>query len=95
MDGHLTQNFQVIYVRSLILVLGHGVPVELQVPVEAPDGEVSVVDVLEALGVDHVDDGADDVGGVPGSAVKRSIGFTITEKASTRAFSWLKALLAL
>ena len=95
MDGHLTQNFQVIYVRSLILVLGHGVPVELQVPVEASDGEVSVVDVLEALGVDHVDDGADDVGGVPGSAVKRSIGFTITEKAPTRAFSWLKALLAL
>ena len=77
MDGHLTQNFQVIYVRSLILVLGHGVPVELQVPVEAPDSEVSVVDVLEALCVDHVDDGADDVGGVPGSAVKRSIGFTI------------------
>ena len=25
------------------------------------------------------------------SAVKRSIGFTITEKAPTRAFSWLKA----
>ena len=28
---------------------------------------------------------------VAGSAVKRSIGFTITEKAPTRAFSWLKA----
>ena len=28
---------------------------------------------------------------VENSAVKRSIGFTITEKAPTRAFSWLKA----
>ena len=31
-------------------------------------------------------------GAVKSSAVKRSIGFTITEKGPTRAFSWLKAL---
>ena len=53
--------------------------------------QVECEEWLEQLGEGPEEARGLGVGGVLLSAVKRSIGFTITEKAPFRAFSWLKA----
>ena len=60
---------------SFFLMIGHRVPIELEIPIEAAHINAAAVMkmVLECSVVDHVDDRAHDRRGIPGYAVQQGL----------------------